>query len=65
MGWCKVGGEQGAASLAEMLLFNDSLTTLDIRGNQLGNSGAVHISRALKELTNEKLVDLDLGYAFS
>ncbi len=62
MGWCKIGGEKGAAAVAELLLFNDSLTTVDIRGNQLGNSGAMHISRALKEHANEKLGEIDVGY---
>jgi len=35
---------------------------LDLRGNGLGNAGAAHLARSLKEHTNDKLTELDLGY---
>jgi Ran GTPase-activating protein (RanGAP) involved in mRNA processing and transport len=62
LGWCKVGAGEGAAALADLLLFNSTLTAVDLRGNGLGNAGAAALARALKELTNEQLAELDLGY---
>lgn len=62
LGWCKIGPKDGAAAIASLLLFNSTLCTVDLRGNGLGNAGAAQIAAALKELTNEKLVELDMGY---
>lgn len=62
LGWCKVGAEEGARSLADLLMFNTSLRSVDLRGNELGDAGAAQISRALKEHSNEGLLELDLGY---
>lgn len=62
LGWCKLGSGDGAAAVADLLLFNASLVTVDLRGNGFGDSGAIHIARALRELTTEKLAELDLGY---
>lgn len=39
MGWCKIGEKDGAKAIADLILFNTSLTTLDLRGNSLGNAG--------------------------
>lgn len=62
VGWCKIGGAEGAKAVADLLMFNTSLQRLDLRGNGLGNDGAVLVSRALREHTNEQLRELDLGY---
>lgn len=62
VGWCKIGGADGAKAVADLLMFNTSLQLLDLRGNGLGNDGAVVVSRALREHTNEQLRELDLGY---
>jgi Ran GTPase-activating protein (RanGAP) involved in mRNA processing and transport len=47
LGWCKLGPE-GARSVADLLMFNSSLTSLDLRGNELGNDGAIILGRAFK-----------------
>ena len=62
LGWCKVGAEEGARSLADLLMFNTALRQIDLRGNELGDAGAAQICRALKEHSNERLLELDLGY---
>ena len=62
MGWCHVGPDNGAKAVADLLMFNNTLAVLDLRGNGLGNAGAVHLARALKEHSNDKLTELDLGY---
>ena len=62
LSWCKLGSGDGATAVADLLLFNSSLTTVDLRGNNLGDPGAFQVARALRELTNEKLSELDLGY---
>ncbi len=62
LGWCKIGGEKGAQAVADLLLFNQTLVTLDVRGNGLGNAGAAAIAAALKGHTNEHLTELDMGY---
>lgn len=62
LGWCKVGAEEGARSLADLLMFNTKLRSVDLRGNELGDAGAAQICRALKEHSNEGLFELDLGY---
>ena len=48
--------------MQDLILFNTTLVTLDLRGNGFGNKGAIQISRALREHTNDKLAELDLGY---
>lgn len=62
MGWCNVGPDDGAKAVADLLMFNSTVKTLDLRGNGLGDAGAKHLARALKEHTNDKLTELDLGY---
>lgn len=62
LGWCKIGGKEGAQAIADLLMFNQSLVTLDLRGNGLGNSGAGAIASGLKGHENEHLTELDLGY---
>ncbi|PNH05886.1 Amidase 1 [Tetrabaena socialis] len=62
MGWCKVAGGDGARALSDLLLLNSTLSALDLRGNSLGNDGAILLSRGLKAAANAKLAELDLGY---
>lgn len=62
MGWCKLGPDDGAKAMANLLMFNGTLVALDLRGNGLGNAGAAQLARALKAHTNDKLTELDLGY---
>lgn len=62
MGWCHVGPDGGAKAVADLLMFNNTISVLDLRGNGLGNAGAAHLARSLKEHTNDKLTELDLGY---
>lgn len=63
LGWCKAGGGAGAAALADLLLLNASLVCLDLRGNGLGNEGAVRLARALRaHAKTPGLEELDLGY---
>lgn len=62
MGWCKLGSTAGPEAVHDLLMFNTSLRSLDVRGNGFENNGAIWLSRALKEHTNERLQELDLGY---
>jgi Leucine Rich repeat len=62
LGWCKIGEKEGAKAVADLVMFNTTLAVLDLRGNGLGNNGAILVSRGLKEHVNEKLTELDLGY---
>jgi Ran GTPase-activating protein (RanGAP) involved in mRNA processing and transport len=39
MGWCKVGSGEGVQAVADMLMYNQTLRRLDLRGNGLGNDG--------------------------
>ena len=39
MGWCKIGEKDGAKAIADLILFNTTLCTLDLRGNSLNNPG--------------------------
>ena len=39
MGWCNVGADDGAKAVADLLMFNSTLVTLDLRGNGLGDAG--------------------------
>ena len=40
-GWCKIGEKDGAKAIADLILFNTTLTTLDLRGNGLSNPGRI------------------------
>ena len=40
-GWCKIGEKDGAKAIADLILFNTTLTTLDLRGNGLSNPGDI------------------------
>ena len=60
LGWCK-GGPKGAASFADALRFNETLTHLDLRGNNLADEGTVALAESLK-VVNDCLKKLDLGY---
>lgn len=62
MGWCKLGKIEGAAAVADLVMFNTTLHSLDVRGNGFEDNGAILLSRALKEHSNEHLKELDLGY---
>jgi NLR family CARD domain-containing protein 3 len=62
LGWCKIGGADGAKALSNLLMFNQSIKTLDIRGNALGNDGAIHMSRGFREHSNKNLKELDVAY---
>ena len=35
VGWCKIGEADGAKALADLLMFNQTLSTVDLRGNIL------------------------------
>lgn len=48
--------------MSDLLLFNQSLVVLDLRGNGLKDAGAAAISAALKGHSNENLTELDMGY---
>ena len=39
MGWCKIGGGDGARAMADLVMFNTTLRSLDLRGNGFGNDG--------------------------
>lgn len=39
MGWCKIGGGDGARAMSDLVMFNTTLKTLDLRGNNFGNDG--------------------------
>ena len=41
MGWCKVGEADGAKAIADLILFNTTISTLDLRGNSLNNPGVM------------------------
>jgi hypothetical protein len=42
MGWCKLGADEGAKAVADLLMFNTTLAALDLRGNGLGDAGAAN-----------------------
>ena len=52
----------GAGAMADALRFNESIETLDLRGNTLGDAGASALGHALKVVGLETLSQLDLGY---
>ena len=41
MGWCNVGSDDGAKAVADLLMFNTTIATLDLRGNKLMDAGAI------------------------
>ena len=74
LGWCKLGVE-GSRSISELLVMNSTLRSLDLRGNELGNDGAIILGRGLKsagggspvgaageQQQQQQLKELDLGY---
>ena len=44
MGWCNVGPDDGAKAVADLLMFNSTVKTLDLRGNGLGDAGVQILS---------------------
>jgi Ran GTPase-activating protein (RanGAP) involved in mRNA processing and transport len=62
LGWCKVGGGPGARALADLIMYNTTISQLDLRGNAFGNDGAILIGRGLRSHENKALAELDLGY---
>lgn len=55
MGWCKVGEGDGAKAIADLILFNTSLTTLDLRGNSLNNPGKPPVPMVSSQLMHSGL----------
>lgn len=51
----------GAEYFADALRYNATLSTLDLRANNIGDDGAALIARSLR-VVNEKLEVLDLGF---
>lgn len=45
LGWCKVGSGEGVKAVADMLMYNQSIRRLDLRGNGLGNDGGLRGAR--------------------
>lgn len=39
MGWCNIGPDDGAKAVSDLLMFNGTIATLDLRGNGLGDAG--------------------------
>ncbi len=39
LGWCKLGPGEGAQAVANLLQFNTTIRTLDLRGNNGGQQG--------------------------
>ena len=59
MGWCKIG-KDGAWYIADAIKYNEHVTTLDLRGNELGDEGAR--ARAEPAGGEREPSALDLGY---
>ncbi|KAH3722535.1 hypothetical protein Pelo_18759 [Pelomyxa schiedti] len=57
--WNRIGAE-GASKIAESLVSNKSLVSLDLGNNSIGDEGASKIAESL--VSNKSLVSLDLGY---
>ena len=53
-------GDEGVGRLAEALTTNSTLTTLVLRGNEMGAAGAGRLAEALA--INSTLANLNLGY---
>lgn len=53
---------EGAQGIGELIMYNTSLASIDLRGNNFGDLGAVIIANSLKQHENENLVELDMGY---
>eukprot|EP00873_Tetraselmis_striata_P004342 jgi/Tetstr1/424606/TSEL_015128.t1 len=62
LGWCTIGGVDGAVALSDLIMYNTSMQTLDLRGNNLGDNGAIHLARGFRQHQNENFEELDLGY---
>ncbi|XRB03318.1 hypothetical protein NFJ02_17g26720 [Pycnococcus provasolii] len=60
LGWCK-GGAKGAESFADALRFNESITYLDLRGNNMADEGCVALAESIR-VVSDSLRKLDLGY---
>lgn len=62
LGWCKIGPDEGASAVADLIMFNTSLSSLDLRGNNLGDRGASAIAQSMKGHENDRFTELDMGY---
>eukprot|EP00983_Pelagomonas_calceolata_P125543 1161220-Pelagomonas_calceolata.AAC.7 len=51
LGWCKVG-PAGAQALTELLMYNQTLSALDLRGNAFGNDGVIVLGRGLRAMVS-------------
>ena len=49
LGWCKVG-PAGAQALFDLVMYNQTISALDLRGNALGNDGAIILGRGLRAM---------------
>ncbi len=54
-----IGGTAGAKHVANMLLVNGALTSLDISNNRMGDDGVKPICEALKQNSSLKVLDLN------
>ena len=55
VGWCKVGENEGAKAIADLILFNTTIATLDLRGNSLNNPGDLVDQHHFKSLVSISL----------
>lgn len=62
VGWCKIGSGDGAKAIGDLIMFNTTISSLDLRGNNLGDEGAISIARSMKEHDNQHFAELDMGY---
>lgn len=62
LGWCKIGPEEGASAIADLIMYNTSISSLDLRGNNLGDPGASAIAQSMRGHENDHFTELDMGY---
>jgi len=47
-------GAGGAQALCELLMYNQTLSALDLRGNAFGNDGAIVLGRGLRAMVRAR-----------
>lgn len=62
LGWIKLGSVGGAESAADVLQFNTTVETIDLRGNDLKNNGVLHIARAMRAREGAPMQEMLLEY---